>query len=436
MNSKLVYVGMTAEFFHHGHANILIKAREYGNVMVGLLTDSALLSHKRLPMLTWEQRKTIIANFNGVTEVVPQHEWEYSNNILKYRPDFMVHGDDWNVEHQKNVKDKALAALKTYGGRLIEIAYTDGVSSSVLQKEELSNGILPSTRVGILRRLINAKSIVRVLESHNAVTASIVDQSEHFSNSMNEVVRFDAIWSSSLTDSTSRGLPDTEALSISSRLLNIMEIFNVTNLPLIMDADTGGDAQHLSLHIKSMERIGISACIIEDKKGLKKNSLLGTSVSQEIEEPLVFAEKIDVAIKSKISQDFMVIARLESLILELGMEDALNRARLYCEAGVDGIMIHSRKKSPSEIFQFASIFRKEFPDVPLISVPTTYNEVYEKELVDAGFNVVIYANHMLRAAVPAMRNVANTILENGRSFEVDSRIESMASILKFIPGTV
>jgi phosphoenolpyruvate phosphomutase / 2-hydroxyethylphosphonate cytidylyltransferase len=430
---KKVYVGMSADVFHHGHVNIINEAGKHGDVIVGLLNDKAVAGHKRLPYLNWENRKKIIENIKGVTEVFEQLEWDYAPTILKYKPDYMVHGTDWLQGPLAPYRDLAIKALESYGGKLIEVEYTKDVSSTELSLKQRVIGTTPDIRKATLRRLLDAKDMTRIMEAHNPLSALILENLIVNQNGKSE--QFDGFWSSSLTDSTSQGKPDIEALEINSRLSNINNIFDVTTKPLIMDADTGGKIEHFELNVRSMERLGISAVIIEDKKGLKKNSLFGNEVKQEQENKEYFAKKIEAGRASRISENFMVIARIESLILEKGINDAIERANTYVDVGVDGIMIHSKKNTPDEIFEFSKIFRKNHKFIPLVSVPSTYNAVTEDELVKNGFNIVIYANQMLRAAYPAMHKVAESILKNGRSLEVDKDLIKIKKILELIPGT-
>ena len=430
---KKVYVGMSADVFHHGHVNIKKEARKYGDVIVGLLNDKAVSDHKRLPYLNWENRKKIIENIKGVTQVFEQFEWDYAPSILKYKPDFMVHGTDWLTGPLAPYRDLAIKALESYGGKLIEVEYTKDVSSTSLTLNQKILGTTPDIRKATLKRLLDAKDLTRIMEAHNPLSALILEKL--VINNNGKVKQFDGFWSSSLTDSTSQGKPDIEALDINIRLNNINNIFDVTTKPLIMDADTGGKIEHFELNVRSMERLGISAVIIEDKKGLKKNSLFGNEVKQEQETKENFAKKIKAGINSRINDNFMIIARIESLILEKGIDDAIDRAKTYIDSGVDGIMIHSKKEKPDEIFEFSKIFRKNHKFIPLVSVPSTYNSVKEDELVKNGFNIVIYANQMLRAAYPAMYKVAESILKNGRSLEADKELIKIKNILELIPGT-
>ena len=430
---KKVYVGMSADVFHHGHVNIIKEASKYGDVIVGLLNDKAVSDHKRLPYLNWENRKKIIENIKGVTQVFEQFEWDYAPSILKYKPDFMVHGTDWLTGPLAPYRDLAIKALESYGGKLIEVEYTKDVSSTSLTLNQKILGTTPDIRKATLKRLLDAKDLTRIMEAHNPLSALILENL--VINNDGKVKQFDGFWSSSLTDSTSQGKPDIEALDINIRLNNINNIFDVTTKPLIMDADTGGKIEHFELNVRSMERLGISAVIIEDKKGLKKNSLFGNEVKQEQETKENFAKKIKAGINSRINDNFMIIARIESLILEKGIDDAIDRAKTYIDSGVDGIMIHSKKEKPDEIFEFSKIFRKNHKFIPLVSVPSTYNSVKEDELVKNGFNIVIYANQMLRAAYPAMYKVAESILKNGRSLEADKELIKIKNILELIPGT-
>lgn len=428
-----VYIGMTIDVLHHGHINVIEHARQYGDVVIGLVTDAAVADHKRLPYLTYEQRKKIIENISGVTRVVPQEEWDYAPNLRRYRPDFMVHGDDWLEGPLAPYRQKALDALAEYGGKLIEIPYTQGVSSHAMLTQLQGLGTTSDIRRRTLKRLLATKPISRFIETHNPISALIVERATVEVD--DKVRQFDGFWSSSLADSTVRGKPDIETVDISSRLSNVNDIFEVTTKPLIFDGDTGGKPEHFELNVRSMERLGISAVIIEDKKGLKKNSLFGNEVLQGQEDIKLFCDKIRAGRAARVGDDFMVVARIESLILEKGMKDAMKRAQAYVNAGVDGIMIHSRKKRPDEVFEFARIFRSDFPSMPLVCVPTSYNTCTEDMLAAHGFNIVIYANHLMRAAYPSMQRVAYEILRNGRSAEVDALLMSIDELLELIPGT-
>ena len=426
-----VYVGMSADLIHPGHINVLKRASELGDVTIGLLTDAAIASYKRLPHMTYEQRKAVVESLQGVVRVVPQETLDYVPNLESLRPDYVVHGDDWREGVQKATRQNVIDTLAKWGGELVEVAYTQGISSTQLVQSVKEVGTTPNVRLSRLRRLIDAKPIVRVLEAHSGLTGLIIETCS--AERDGQKVEFDAMWSSSLTDSTARGKPDIELVDTNSRLQTINDLFEVTTKPLIYDGDTGGKPEHFSYTVRSLERLGVSAIIIEDKEGLKRNSLFGTEVAQTQSSIEDFVHRIQVGKKAQITDDFMIIARIESLILEQGMEDAVTRAKAYIEGGADGIMIHSRQKSPDEIFEFCERFSKFERRVPLVVVPTSYNTVTEQEFIDRGVNVVIYANQLMRASYKAMSGVAKTILEHGRSAEVDSQIANIKEALAIIP---
>lgn len=429
---KRVYVGMSADLIHPGHLNIINEARKLGEVTVGLLTDNAIASYKRLPFLTYEQRKIIVENIKGVDKVIPQETLDYVPNLQELKPDYVVHGDDWKDGVQKSTRERVINALAEWGGELVEIPYTQGISSTQLNKGLKEIGTTPEIRMKTLRRLLGAKKTVRLIEAHNGLTGLIAEHLRIVKGSTAK--EFDGMWLSSLTDSTAKGKPDIEAVDVTARLQTLNDIVEVTTKPIVYDGDTGGRPEHFSFTVKSLERLGVSAVIIEDKIGLKMNSLFGTDVEQQQDTPENFAHKISMGKRSQITKDFMLIARIESLILGKGVEDALMRAKAYVSAGADGIMIHSKDKDPKEVFEFCRRFRQEEEHLPLVAVPSTYNKVYEKELSEAGVNIVIYANQLLRSAYPAMIKTATEILENERSYESDSSMMPISEILTLIPG--
>ncbi len=431
---KKVYIALSVDILHHGHINLINEAKKHGKLIIGLLTDKAISKNKRIPLLTYNQRKKIIESINGVSEVVPQYEWDYCNNIIKIKPDIMVHGDDWKIgKADQELRSKTIKTLKKINAKLIEIPHTKNISSSTMQERIFEQGLIPVSRQMLLKRLIDVKGFVRIIETHSPLSAIIAEKIFLKTNS-GEKLEFDGFWSSSLTDSTLRGKPDIEVLDLNERISNINSIFDVTTKPMIFDIDTGGKNEHFEINIKSIDRNGISAVIMEDKKGLKKNSLFGLSVKQEQEDPKIFAKKIELGKKNS-SNNLMIIARVESLILKKPVSDAMKRAEKYLEAGADGIMIHSKDKSPEKIFKFAKIFKKEFPNTNLVVVPSSFNQVKENVFKDLGFNIVIYANHLLRASYPAMKNTALSILKHKRSLETDSSLLSIKEILDLIPGT-
>ncbi len=430
---KKVYVGMSADLLHHGHLNILRVARELGDVTVGVLTDQAIASYKRLPFLGFDERRAIIENIKGVVSVVPQETLDYVPNLRFLRPDYVVHGDDWKTGPQKETRARVIAALAEWGGQLIEPEYTAGISSTKLIQGQREIGTTPQVRMRRLRRLLAAKGIVRVLEAHNGLSALIVENTA--SNEGGRREEFDAVWLSSLTDSTAKGRPDIELVDRTSRLQTMNEILEVTTKPVIFDGDTGGPVEHFTFLVKTLERLGVSAVIIEDKVGLKRNSLFGTEVEQLLDTVEGFSGKISAGKKAQVTDDFMIIARIEGLIAGQGMDEALQRARAYIAAGADGIMIHSKEKDGREIAEFCARYARLEQRAPLVAVPTSYNHLTEDELRALGFSIVIYANHLLRSAYPAMKRTAEQILARHRSLEVDGDCIPIKEILNLIPGS-
>ncbi len=428
--NNIAYVGMSADLVHPGHINIIKKASKLGEVYIGLLTDKAIASYKRVPFMSWEQRAEVIGSLELVKKVVPQETLDYIPNLKKYKPKFVVHGDDWQTGVQKKIRLDVINTLKKWDGELIEIPYTENISSTQLHNSLLEVGTSPDLRRARLRKLLNAKSIIRFLDLHNALSGLIIENTKIELN--NGTREFDGMWASSLTDSTSKGKPDTEAVDTSARINTLNEIIEVTTKPIIYDGDTGGKPEHFQFTVKTLERLGVSAVIIEDKKGLKKNSLFGNEVKQEQDSIESFSEKIKIGNNSKKTDEFLIIARIESLILEKGLNDALERAEAYATAGANGILIHSKDRSEKDIFSFLQTFKKN-SDLPLVVVPTTYNHIKFNEFKEIGVDIVIYANHLLRSAYPAMLKTAEAILKNGRTSEIENDLMSVKEIINFIP---
>ena len=429
---KIVYIGMSADLIHQGHLNIIHEGLKLGEVIIGLLTDEAIAGYKRLPLIAFNERKLIVENLKGVAKVIPQNTLDYVPNLKELKPDFVIHGDDWKTGVQKEVRQRVIDTLAEWGGELVEPNYTEGISSTDLISAVKAQGITPGKRMKTLRRLIGVKPIVRILEAHNGLTGLIAEKTQIKKDG--RTIEFDGIWESSLTDSTAKGKPDTELVDFSSRFSTIEEILEVTTKPMIVDGDTGGRIDHFKFRVKTLERLGVSAIIIEDKIGDKRNSLFGTTVPQEQDSIDHFSQKIHEGKKSQVTEEFMIIARVESLILQKGMDDALLRSKAYIKAGADGIMIHSKNKDGKEIIEFCNHFKKFDQRVPLIVVPSTYAHMTENELMDLGVNVVIYANHLLRSAYPSMVNAAKSLLENSRGMEASNEYcMSIKEIITLIP---
>tara|TARA_B100000795_G_scaffold213344_1_gene167015 strand:- start:22 stop:1320 length:1299 start_codon:yes stop_codon:yes gene_type:complete len=429
MKKKIVYIGLSADILHEGHINILKIANSYGDVIVGLLTDEAIASYKNIPYLDFKQRKIVLENMKYVKKVIPQKTLDYVDNLNLIKPDYVVHGDDWKTGVQKKTREKVVKILKKWSGKLIEPKYTKNISSTLI-KNKISEFFSPKNRVSRLKRLIKTKDIVRILESHNSLTGLIIENL--IVNRKNKNVEFDGMWSSSLTDSATKGKPDNSSVDFSTRLSSLNHMMEVTSKLLVFDADNGGQIEHLPFLIRSLERCGASAVIMEDKIGLKKNSLFKNQTDTKQDKPELFAKKIKQVCKARKNNNFMMIARIESFIVGKGLKDALKRAEVYSKAGADAILIHSKEKTPAEIFSFAKEFKKSKNFIPLVSVPSTYSKVYEKDLIKNGFRLVIYANQLLRAAYPAMQFTAKKILENSRAFEIEKKIIPINEIINLI----
>jgi phosphoenolpyruvate mutase len=429
-----VYVAMSADFVHSAHLGVIQKASELGEVVVGVLSETAIVTYKRLPLLSVEQRSEIVANLKNVDRVVIQEDVDPTSLLRELKPDFVVHGDDWIHGPQTYLREIVVSVLAEWGGELIEVPYTRELSGIHLENVARHTGSTPEWRLASLRRLINAKDIVRIIEVHNGLCGLIA---ETVSVMVNGATReFDGMWESSLTDSTSKGKPDTSAVDVTSRTATIDQILEVTRKPMIVDADNGGLTEHFCFNVRTLERLGVSAVIIEDKVGPKRNSLFGQDAGQQQDTIEEFCHKIASGKRAQITPHFMIFARVESLILGQGQADAMERAKAYVKAGADGIMIHSKEKSPDEVLEFCRSFRAFSTSVPIAVVPSSYSSVYEKDLVAAGVNIVIYANHLLRSAFPAMKRTAESILQHERCLEASEECLGIKEIITLIPESV
>ena len=429
-NNSIVYTCFCTDIIHEGHLNIINEAKKYGEVIVGVLCDSEMVKYNRFTFKSDSERVEMVKNIPGIKEVILQDNIMYDNIVKKIRPDYVIHGNNWPNDAMIAIKQNILDVLGEYGGELIEVPYTYNENIQKIDKQMKEKLAMPELRRARLNRLLDLVPIVKTIEVHSGLTGLIAEKTIVANDGV--IDQFDAMWISSLCDSTEKGKPDIELVDMTSRFRTINDIMEVTTKPIIFDGDTGGKTAHFVYTVRSLERIGVSAIIIEDKIGLKKNSLFGTEVEQTQDSIEHFCEKITAGKKIQLSEDFMIIARVESLILEKGMDDALNRAFAYVGAGADGIMIHSRKKDPSEILEFCDKFRDKNSSTPLIVVPSSYNTITESELVEHGVNIVIYANQLLRAAFPAMQNVAKDILKYHRAHEVDEELMSIKNIITLI----
>ncbi len=428
-----VYVPLSDDVLHPGHLNVLDKAAALGSVTVGLLTDQAVAQYRRIPQLSYEERLRIACALRQVDQVVPQSTWSYKENLETYRPHYVVHGDDWRNGIQWKVRQEVIDVLAQWDGQLVEVPYMGDASSAQTGfRETRTFHNSTDLRRGQLRRLLAAKSPVRLMEAHNALSAAIVERAQV--EEEGRFREFDGLWASSLTESVTKMRPDTESVDVSDRINLLNQMLEVTTKPFIFDADTGGRVEHFEFTLKTLERLGVSAAIVEDKTGLKRNSLYGTAVRQEQLDPLEFGEKLRAGRDFVFSEDFMLIARIESLIAGEGIESALNRAMIYLEAGADGIMIHSSKSDTTEIEQFARSYATFSAGQPLVVVPTAFSHMAEDDLAEWGVDLVIYANHLIRAAYPAMLAAADRILRDGKAEFLETSLAPVSDILNLVDG--
>ena len=428
--NKTVYISLAADIIHSGHLNIIKRAHKYGDVIVGLMTDKAITEFKSIPLINYEQRYSIIKNIKYIKKIIKQDDWDDTYNLKKLKPDYTIHGDDWKKGVQKKLRKKVIKTIKTWGGKLIEVPYTKKISSTSIHEKIKSLYFNSDSRISILSRLIKSQSLVRVMESHSALTGLIIENLMIKKNNNSE--SFHAMWSSSLTDSTLRGKPDNQSVDYSTRILGLNEMMDVTTKPVIFDGDNGGRVEHIKFLVKSLERSGVSALVLEDKSGLKKNSLYKNQSGVKQESIFKFSKKLKAASLAKNSKDFYIVARIESFILGKKLDDALKRAEAYVKAGADAILIHSKLNNPKEIFLFSKKFKKSKFYRPIIAVPSTYSKTYEKLLIKNGIKIVIYANHLLRASYPSMLNTAKSILTNKRSYNIEKKLTSIGNILDLI----
>ena len=434
IESRTVYMCFASDIIHGGHISIIKKAQRLGKLIIGVLSDEAVASYKRMPLVPASERKIMFSNIAGVYKVVDQSTLSYNENLEKYKPSIVVHGDDWVTGFQRPIRDEVTSILASYGGKLVEYPYSTDSKYKEIDLRTRVDLAMPDIRRGRLKRMLNAKGLITIMEAHDGLTGLIVENTVVHQNG--GAHQFDGIWISSLCDSTAKGKPDIELVDMTSRFRTIEDIAEVTTKPIIFDGDTGGKTEHFVYTVRSLERLGVSMVIIEDKTGLKKNSLFGTEVVQTQDSIENFSEKIAAGKKAQRTKEFMICARIESLILEQGMDDALTRAFAFVKAGADAIMIHSRKKDPSEIQEFIEAFRLKDKTTPIVLVPTSYNSVTEEEWKKCGANIIIYANQLMRAEVPAMQKAAQTILQHHRSEECDKMLMPFKDIITMIPAEV
>ena len=419
---KTVYVGITGDMIHPGIINIIQQGAKYGRLIVGLLSNEAIATHKRIPYLTFEQRKAVIENIKGVSEVVPQEDWSYVPNLLKLKPDYIIHGDDWKTNYLKGIREEVFDVMKKIGGEVIEIPYTKGINSSQLFESTTNNGITAVQRLKSLRQLMNYKPIIRIMEANSGLSGLIIENLKI--EKEDGIQRFDGIFIN-LLDSNPSGVSEQESSNFMLKLNTVTDILECTTRPIIYGGYTSDNYENITFTIEKLELMGISAIIIEDKF---KNT-------QELCNEEEFCLKIKEGKKAQINPDFMIIAGIEELILGKSMDDALKKALASIKAGADGILISSNQKNGDDIKEFCSKLRKENKNIPIVLIPTTYNQFTEKELGEWGANIIIYADYLKKVTYPAMKKCAETILKSERSLEVNEMCMPIKEILNLIPGT-
>ena len=419
---KTVYVGITGDIIHPGIINIIQKGAKYGRLIVGLLSNEAIATHKRIPYLTYEQRKAVIENIKGVSEVVPQEEWSYVPNLLKLKPDYIIHGDDWKTNYLKGIREEVFEVMKKIGGEVIEIPYTKGINSSQLFESTTNNGITAVQRLQSLRQLMNYKPIIRIMEANSGLSGLIIENLKV--EKEDGIQRFDGIFIN-LLDSNPLGISEQESSTFTSKLNTVTDILECTTKPIIYGGYTSDNYENVTFTIEKLELMGISAIIIEDKF---KNK-------QELCNEDEFCLKIKEGKKAQTNPDFMIIAGIKELILGKNIDDALKKALTSIKAGADGILISSNQKNGDDIKEFCLKLRKENKNIPIVLIPTAYDQFTEKEFAEWGANIIIYVDYLKKATYPAMKKCAETILKSERSLEVNEMCMPIKEILNLIPGT-
>ena len=424
------YVDMVGDLFHIGHLRQIQQAQQLGyEVVVGVHSDEDVASYKRLPIMTMSERVTIVSEMPNVLKVIPSAPLRITQEFIEeHKIDMVFHGheaeEDYLYDHMYGIPKSI--------GKFTRTARTPEISTTALIERVVSRESSAAwSRVSTLRDLLNTRGkhrALRIMEAHNGLSGLVVEHASAGGKS------FDGMWSSSLTASVSKGKPDIEVVDTTARLQLVRDTMEVTGKPMVYDGDTGGAPEILAFTVRSLEDLGVSACIIEDKTGLKQNSLFGTDAVQVLENIDMFCAKIKAAAAARSNRKFMVIARIEALIAGLGEKEALKRAKAYIVAGADAIMIHSKESTFDEVRSFLRAYAKFSIKVPVVAVPTSYFHVTEKELFDEGVSICIYANHMLRASYPSMTTVAESILHHGTAAACHPSLMSVKKIITLLPN--
>ena len=418
------YIALSDDILTKSNIEIIKKSSKYGFVIIGLMSDNAINEYKSAPLLNFNQRKLIAENLKNVHKVVEQKTRDYTDNLIKYKPKYVIHKKNhWSKGHQKKIRDKIISTISKWSGKLLEFKTKEEFNTDIIQTN-------PDLRRNKLVRLINSKKIVRLLESHSSLSALIIEKLKVDVKNISE--EFDGLWCSSLADSAVRAKPDNQSVDLTTRVNSLNDILETSTKPIMFDADNGGSLEQLPYVVKNLERLGVSAMVMEDKVGSKKNSLFDDQSGSKQDTISNFCKKLKLASKSRVTNDLLIVARIESFILNKGISDALKRAEAYSRAGADLILIHSKAKTAKEIFSFSKLYKKSKYFKPMVCVPSTYSDTHEKDLIINGFKVVIYANHLLRSIYPAMIKTAKSILKNKKSRNIERNISSVKEIISLI----
>ncbi len=408
---KTVYVGMSADLVHPGHINLLREAASLGRVTVGLLTDRAISSYKRMPFLTFEQRRAVIEHIAFVTAVVPQDTLDYTDNLRLLRPDFVVHGDDWRNGVQAQTRRRVLDVLREWGGTLVEPPYTEGISSTALRMAAMDIGFAPGVRQRRLRRMLDCKPLVRVMQAHDGLSAHIVDRLEETTQGAPR--EYDAIWVDSLAGAPIRGKPDPLPFDLSSRLVTLHEILDATTKPLICNAGGAGHAAGVTAAVRTLERIGVSAIVIDTEVTDRRAVPAMAASAPPQDDMAAFIREIAAARDARVTPDFMIIARINDRTRDCGADRMMARAAAGVDAGADAVMCDSDPVNPDGIFDLCRRYRRLMNGHPLLVGLSGTEGLQEHDLASAGASMVVYTDTLLRAAREAMISAASQVLSCG-----------------------
>jgi len=405
-SEKTVYVGMVGDMLHVGHINILKTAARLGRVTVGVLTDRAVVGYKRLPLLAFEDRVRVVESIADVAAVVPQKTLSYVENLRALRPDYVVHGDDWRYGDQvSRARAEVIATLGEWGGELVEVAYTKGISSTAIHRSGAADALFSGTRQGRLRRLLAAKPTLRIVEAHSGLSAKIAAEVR----GPDGATGFDAVWQSGLTDAIHRGKSDGGAVDRGRRLQAVEEILDAGPLPLIYDGRAAGRPETVFDLTRALDKAGVSALCLGDRSDPDRT---GPEMS-----PAETVAQIEAVRAACPTGAVMAISRIVVAAPGNGgsgaLDRALDRALALLEAGSDAVMFDSAADTAEPILDIAARLRRQRRDVPLFAAQSDRWGAPIHRFENAGIDAVVYETHLLRATVAPMRRAATALLAEG-----------------------